>query len=408
MAFGIGDVFKSGNYLGSQIRAIPQALKAQQQAKAANNTYNQNYNAAAAMNYLYGPVNPSSPYYNTYEQTKQFYGTSTQTPPPTTTTPPPSPTTTSTVGNPTGTRDQQDAYAQSLGYKSFDDMNDVLRQQEEQQRLQAQVDSAYSDAYSELNNIEAQQRAGEQTYYESIAKPYEAQIPLLNQGLERNKTTNAAQVNDVKQREANALSDARRLFDELRQGQQQRFGGGSSTGEFANAFLGREQQRQSGNIRNTAGQDLSRLQDNFANFLNDYNYKLQNLELEKAAAIAQAKNEFSNRLMKISSARVDLGVNKAQAKLQALQELRNKISNYNLLFAQNQQNLQAQLASANLNLRNAILGYREQAGTQIDLNQYQIYNPLAKSYTQAPQDINPMGQFSPTKRRDPLTGQLIG
>lgn len=235
-------------------------------------------------------------------------------------------------------------------------------------QLQAQVDSVYGDAYSNLDRQEASVRAGEQDLYTQFSAPYDAQRPLLDQALKEGQTLNTQQQGASKQQEANALSAAKRLYQELSQGVQQRFGGGNSASDFAKAFFGREFQKNMGNIQNVAGQNMQKLLDQATNIQNDYNSKIQQLNKEKEGALAQARNVFNEKLAAINSARFGLDQNKAQLKLQALQELRANVQNVLANAMELEQRVQSSLQQGQAQLAAQVQAYRAQTGQAVDLS----------------------------------------
>lgn len=259
-----------------------------------------------------------------------------------------------------------------------------------------EVNNVFNDAYSRLDTIEKDTRAGEQNFYDQYTKPIDALRPELDQSWSDAQLNNSSQKQDVNQREANAFADARRLFDELRTGSRQRFGGSSSMGEFANAFLGREQQRQMGQVQNTAGQDMRKLSDQYVSLKKNYDAQVQGLGEKRAGALAQAKTLFDQKISEINSMRFGLDQNKAQAKLQALRDLQTQAQNIENTYRTYGLQLQSQLNESNLNLRNAVLGYKAQAGQQLPLSQLSITNPLNGQQSQFTDTgaIQPMGQLN--------------
>lgn len=212
-----------------------------------------------------------------------------------------------------------------------DDINDprwadyrAQLQAQDAANLQGQVDSAYNESYNILGDIERGVRANEQNLYDTATKPYDAQRPLVDQQYQQNVATNRTQQETERFNEQNALASARRLFNELNQGVRQRFGGANSAGDFANEFYGREFARNTGNIQQTAGQNIKALTDQATQMKEKYDGMIQNLELQKQTALAQARDEFSRRIQEINNTRLGLAQNKAQLKLQALQELRTR------------------------------------------------------------------------------------
>lgn len=234
----------------------------------------------------------------------------------------------------------------------------------------SEINNAFGGASDILNQQESSIRAGEQDLYKQATAPYESQIPLLEQAKTENLTRNTSQANSEKQTAFNAIDAARNLANELRQGAQQRFGGSSSAGEFAYNLLGREQQRQFGNIQNTLGQNLSKLSEQANSIVSGFQSELQKLNVQKEGAIAAARDEFRRRLDQINSARFELEQNKAQAKLQELYNLRARAQQIEDQYRQFTMNLQTQAQQAFMNTQQALQQYQAQTGQQVQTNAY--------------------------------------
>jgi hypothetical protein len=278
-----------------------------------------------------------------------------------------------------------------------------------QNQLMGQVDSAYGDVYGNLNNQESQLRGGEQDLYNSFTQPYDAQQPILDQARDQGLQLNQSQVNDTNQTKENALAAARRLYQELSQGVQQRFGG-NSAGEFANAFYGREFQRGQGNIQNTAGQNIQKLYDAATKINEDHEAQTKQLSMQKEAALSQARDVFNQRLTAINNARLGADTNKAQLKLQALQDLRSTIANVQSSALAYQQQIQSQVAQMQGQLAANVQAYKAQAGQATDLNAIPdaVYSQFGNPQQQSTQYLNNVyGSFNPNAKKDQY-GNIIG
>jgi hypothetical protein len=210
----------------------------------------------------------------------------------------------------------------------------------------------------------------------------------------------------VRKDEANALSAARNLYQELNQAGIQRFGGSSSAGEFANQLLGREFQRNVGKAVDTAGQNIQKLVEKGIQVKQNYDTQLQSLEQQKAGALSQARDVFRQRLDSINNSRLQLSENKAQLKLQALQQLRSEAMQIAQQHEQFRQQLIMQSQQADLNLKSAIASYRAQNGQSVDLNQFS--NAAYSQFNGGTQ--NSTGTFqgglqTPAKKYNIMTGQ---
>lgn len=227
--------------------------------------------------------------------------------------------------------------------------------------------------YGELEGLVNQQeqsiRAGEQDLYTQATAPYDAQRPMLDQALAEGQQSVATAQQGVKKDEANAISEARRLYQELNQAGIQRFGGSSSAGEFANQILGREFQRNVGKAFDTAGQNMQKLVEKGIQIKQQYDSQLQSLEQNKQGALAQARDVFRQRLDQINNSRMAISENKAQLKLQALQQLRSEALAISQQYEQFRQQVYLQSMAADQNLKQAISSYRTTAMTPAAIDQ---------------------------------------
>lgn len=262
----------------------------------------------------------------------------------------------------------------------------------------ADVESAYGEANNIYNSMYNDAVNGKQNYLDSFSKPYDAQRPLLDNARTGALNLNQSQVDQTYQQNESALAAARRLYNELSQGVQQRFGGTNSAGEFANSFYGREFQRQQGNVQQTTGQNIKGLMEQQTSIENDYQTKLQSLEQQKQAALAQAQVEFQNRLDQINQARGQLAQNKAGLKLQALQELRQRAYQIQDQQTQYAQQLQAQAQAQSAQLKSAIGQYSQQYSAPV---QTQAYAPATYSQIGG-------GQTSTSNPLSSITGYMAG
>lgn len=280
------------------------------------------------------------------------------------------------------------------------DITPAFDQDAAQRNMFDQINSAYGDVYNNLNNQESQLRGGEQNLYDSFTGQFDAQKPLLQSAYNSGVQMNTQQQEKENLGKENALTSARRMFQDVGQGVKQRFGGGNSTSEFANAFYGREFQRNVGNVINSSGENMRKLLDKSTQIKSDYDAQLSSLEQQKQSALLQAKDVFSQRLAAINNARLGADQNKAQLKLEALQEMRNTIASVQQQALATQQQLQTSIAQAQSQMAAQVQSYRTQAGQSVDTNAIAnpFYSQFGKSLQNIPQlDLNKVyGQY----RRD--------
>jgi hypothetical protein len=230
------------------------------------------------------------------------------------------------------------------------------------------IDSAYGEANNILGQQEQSIRAGEQDLYKQATSPFDAQRPMLDQALQEGQQGVATAQQGVKKDEANALSAARNLYQELNQAGIQRFGGSSSAGEFANQLLGREFQKNVGKAYETSGQNMQKLVEKGIQIKQNYDTQLQSLETQKQGALSQARDVFRQRLDQINNTRLGLSENKAQLKLQALQQLRSEAMAISQQHEQFRQQLFLQSQAADQSLKQSISQYRATSMTPTSLD----------------------------------------
>lgn len=233
-----------------------------------------------------------------------------------------------------------------------------------------QVDEAFKGVFDTFNQMSDAELANRGNLEQLATGGYEGNKALLNQAYTSGVANDDRERGAEQTRGANAIADARQLYGELQQGVKQRFGGSSSAGEFADAFYGREAQKQQGNIQNTVGQNIQKLVAHAQDLKSKFDAQLVDLEDKKNTALAQARDTFTQRIQQINGLKATAEQNKAQMKLQALQELRQNAMAVQNSWTQLHQTLIAQQQSADLNLRNAIQGYAQQAGTTPQLGTY--------------------------------------
>lgn len=241
-------------------------------------------------------------------------------------------------------------------------------QQAQYAQLQDQVNQAYAPAAQYYDQIYNDTVAGKQNYLNQYSGLYDAQRPGLDAAYQSGVQQNQGQQQQVQQQETSAIDSARRLFNELQQGVQQRFGGSNSAGEFANAFYGRQLQQNMGNIQNTTGQNVKSLMDQATSLKTQYDANVKELETRKASALAQAQDSFQQRLDSINAARGELEQNKAQLKLQALQDYKNTINQVTMNAQNFAQSLYAAQQQQSAQLANTIAAYQTYSGQPVNLS----------------------------------------
>jgi len=234
-------------------------------------------------------------------------------------------------------------------------------QESEYQRLlnemnqgQNQTNALIDEAYGQSNNYLNQAENALKNDYPTILQEIEAQkagaLRTAQTGFDTTMGTVKTNEESATMRNQNVMADARRLYDELRRGYGQRFGGASSAGQAATELGNLEQQRQAGRQQ----QDFQTTMKEIEGKRTEINQKFEDQKFQLEQVTNQAKNEanrdFQNKLLQISQSRAENEQAKAQARLSALQDLRNKVYQIQLQNLQFNQTLQAQKQQAESSL----------------------------------------------------------
>lgn len=221
-----------------------------------------------------------------------------------------------------------------------------------QDEINKAIDEAYSGSMDYLNQAEGALRSDLPNVLQEAQNAYNTNAKMLQDQKDKAFNTFGEQTNQAGQRYEDALAASRRLYNELRNGYTQRFGGASSAGQAAGEISAVEQQRQQGQNQRQYGDVIRQIDMQRQDVENNFNTGLLQLEQQKQAAINQANRDFQQKLLDINSKRAELGQNKAQARLAALQDLRNKVFQIQLQNQQFQQTLEAQRQQAHAQLGN--------------------------------------------------------
>jgi len=229
-----------------------------------------------------------------------------------------------------------------------------------------EIESQYGARMDYLNKAEQAIRAGQPDILAGIAADMKAAQAKASTAKGKELGVLKGSATEATRRKEDALASARRLYNELRMGGRQRFGGASSAGEAMNTLLGIEQQRQMGQTRRGWGQTMQEISRRKADIENQYQDQLLQLEANDKNAKNQANQEFRARLDEINNNRLLASDAKIQARLGVLQDLRDK--NFQIQ-AQNQQ------------FRQQLEANRQQQ--QMDLDTYAQKLQMSSGYGQA-------------------------
>lgn len=195
-----------------------------------------------------------------------------------------------------------------------------------QQQL-AEIERSYNENAGLLN----QQEQNVREMYPSQIQGVEDTYGLSKQKLSNtyDSTLNSLKNQDVstKQGLEKMMDESRRLYNELSQGAQQRFGGASSAGEASKAILGQEFQRVAGSNKQTAANQLAEISQKRTDFQKEYELSLNQLDVEKASTLRDMEYKFRDSLFSIQSDKTKNEQMKRQESLQSLKEYASELSN---------------------------------------------------------------------------------
>lgn len=188
----------------------------------------------------------------------------------------------------------------------------------------SEIDSSYNASNNLLNQAEAQAGTEKQSALDLAQQSYQASLGQLGSSRQSQLGTIAQNTTAAQQRKQSAQDEAARLYNEMIQGSRQRFGGGSSAGEAAQALLNQEQQRQIGTTQKDYSNVMSQLEQQKIDLENNYQSALQQLDVQKQQSLNDIMSSFNQRISSINQSRATSEENKAQARLAILQNLRSQ------------------------------------------------------------------------------------
>ncbi len=269
------------------------------------------------------------------------------------------------------------------------------------------INQIYGSAMNDISNQENTLRSNQQSILGDINSAYGSSTGTLQSNLNQSNAQLDQSAQQGGQRQQDALTAARRLYGDLIQGGQQRFGGASSAGEAYQALTGRELQRNSQQITSQYNDFMGQVSLARSNVQSKYDDAISQLEQQRNSALNQANRDFQDKLSQINSLRNQAASDKASAQLSALQELRNQIYNINIATSQNSQALNTYKTQAETQLQTAISQFtqsNQNAGSALTAyGQNTTTNPttglaIANTGGGVP-TYNPVGQANPQDTR---------
>lgn len=196
--------------------------------------------------------------------------------------------------------------------------------------------AAAPDFSAELNSIFqpifdafGQQESSTNANYQTQVGDINQQGTAAQSSLDTQKATSERGLNELAVNAGNVKNDAytaaTRLYSELNRGGQQRFGGSSSAGEAFGALTAVEQQRRQGSIQQAYEGAMQKV----AGFKNDLIAKFDDAKIQLQSAIttqlANARQQWTDAMSAISTAKSQAQSDKASASYNALNDYRNKV-----------------------------------------------------------------------------------
>jgi hypothetical protein len=200
--------------------------------------------------------------------------------------------------------------------------------------LNSSLDAIFNPVFSALSGQESTLREN----YAPVEGQIQAQGALSQQSLADQQASGMRELTGQEAaagtRKEDALTSATRLYDELKRGGQQRFGGSSSAGEAYQTLTATEQQRRQGTIQTAYETAMQQVGQFKANLQDKYQTAVKEVTLQTQQAITDAQSQFRDALQSIRNAQSAAQSDKATASMNLLQDLRNKV------YTINQQSLQ--------------------------------------------------------------------
>lgn len=188
----------------------------------------------------------------------------------------------------------------------------------------AAIDEIYNPAMERLNSLYGQLESQQPLALQQLQTSYNQSLLPLDERLTQGQADIQSQQQDVRTGEMDAMSQARRLYNELTQNTIARYGAGSSAGPAISEIIGREVSNQMGNARNIAGQAYQKLTTDARNLSDFIGRQKEVLGQKLADAQETIRAEFRARAAEIDAQRGALAQSKSEQKLAELQRARER------------------------------------------------------------------------------------
>ena len=224
-----------------------------------------------------------------------------------------------------------------------------------------ELNEAYDPIFSYLNQAEDSLRSMYPQAQQDIQGQYGVSQNTLDTSRGQNITALTGNEQKVQQTKEDAMSQARRLYNELLGGYNQRFGGATSAGEAARTLAGNEAQRTMGGVNRDFGNNMATIQQKKVEVEQGYQSGLMQLQQTRDAALNQAHRDFQQKLSDITRERATTANDKSIRKILALQEMRNQAYNIEIQNKEFAQQLALQKQSDTSNLDSMISKFNSSA-----------------------------------------------
>lgn len=228
--------------------------------------------------------------------------------------------------------------------------------------LKSEIDAIFNPLNNYLKSVTSTLNKGWSSTQNDIDSLYNESSRNLTQQSNEALNTIQTQEQGGMQRKDDAVTEARRLYNDLMRGGMQRYGGSTSAGEAFQSISGQELQRNNAQIQ----QDFSNFMSQIENAKNVVTQRvslaLENLESQKTRMLSEARRTFDARLDEITRMKSDAESEKAKYRLQALTDLRNEAYKINMDNANGQSYVQNLASQYNNSLSQETQAYMNQLG----------------------------------------------
>jgi len=181
----------------------------------------------------------------------------------------------------------------------------------------------------------------------------------------------------TKKEDANAA--ARRIYQELQMGNNQRFGKATSAGQGVSEIQGAELQRQFGQTSRAANETFQQIETAIRDVESQAATALMQVKAKTTELLTQAKLNFSNLINQIAQGRAQTEQQKSQMRLNALMTLRNEAFQIQQqkVVAEQQINMMKEQQKMNIE------AYKQTAGTAVGVGQTAAtnFNPTYDNFS---------------------------